>query len=339
MTEQTPNEGKEIKNELKFKAPPPATPAKQPSTAVNMPKKEEKEKKSKLLLILLLLFALGSGGLGWLLFDQTKKTEVAVETSNRLEEEKAKVEADLQKKIDELTELTAKYGEADSDRAKLKADLEAALADLKKYKATASRVYKAQAAAKDAENRYNMLKMKYDSLSTAHMQLTADFNTSQTQLTEANNQNSQLTQKNDQLTQTVHTGQALVAYNVQANGIQVKKSGKERVRDKAGKANKIEACFMLGKNAIAETGTKSLYLRIETPDGVVLASGTESNQFTAGGKQMMYTSMKELNYTGDAEDICMSFKLPDGSEFKAGQYQVEIYCEENKIGESTLNLE
>ncbi|MCB0397711.1 MAG: hypothetical protein KDD36_13735, partial [Flavobacteriales bacterium] len=125
----------------------------------------------------------------------------------------------------------------------------------------------------------------------------------------------------------------------QANGIQVKKSGKERAKNKADKANKIEACFMIGKNAIAETGSKNVYLRIEGPDGVVLASGTESNKFEADGEQLMYSAMKEINYNGGSEDMCMGFRLPDNSEFKAGRYAISVYADGKKIGETGLTLE
>lgn len=142
----------------------------------------------------------------------------------------------------------------------------------------------------------------------------------------------------DSLGKKVDLGSVLHASNIQLAPINVKRNGKEEVTSKAKRADMMRVSFELD-NRIAQAGDKEIYVAITAPDGSPLAvEALGSGRFTLeDGTEKLYTVKKTVAYsTGTAQPVSMDWK--QNSDFKAGDYTVEIYHDGFKIGAGKVHL-
>lgn len=142
----------------------------------------------------------------------------------------------------------------------------------------------------------------------------------------------------DSLGKRVDLGSVLHASNIKLSPINVKKNGKEEVTTKAKRADMMRVSFDLD-NRIATTGDKEIYVSITAPDGSPLAvEALGSGRFTLeDGTEKLYTVKKTVSYmAGGSTPVSMDWK--QNSDFKAGDYSVEIYQDGFKIGAGKVNL-
>jgi predicted nuclease with TOPRIM domain len=143
----------------------------------------------------------------------------------------------------------------------------------------------------------------------------------------------------DSLNKKVSLGSVLHASNIHLLPINLKKNGKEVETSKAKRADMMRVTFDLDENRIATTGDKELYVSITSPDGTPLAvEALGSGRFTLeDGTEKLYTAKKTVNYaTGQKQTVSMDWK--QNSDFKAGDYGVEIYHDGYKIGQGKVTL-
>lgn len=145
--------------------------------------------------------------------------------------------------------------------------------------------------------------------------------------------------QNQQLNKQVELGSVLQASNIHLIPLHVKKSGKEIETSKATRADMMRIAFDLDENRIADSGQKVIYACITAPDGTPLAvEALGSGRFTlADGTEKLFTVQKTIDYvTGQKQTVNMDWK--QNSDFKPGDYKVEIYQGGYKIGESTVSM-
>lgn len=143
----------------------------------------------------------------------------------------------------------------------------------------------------------------------------------------------------DSLNKKVNLGSVLHASNIKLQPIQVKKNGKEVETSKAKRADMMRVSFDLDENRISPTGDKELYVAISAPDGSPLAvEALGSGRFTLeDGTEKLYTAKKTVSYTqGQKQTVTMDWK--QNSDFKPGDYSVEIYHDGFKIGSGKVTL-
>ncbi len=153
-------------------------------------------------------------------------------------------------------------------------------------------------------------------------------------------ENEKLMQTNDELSAKVAVGSILKAVEINASGIQVKGSGKEKETTKAKKTNKIDVNFVVAENKVAEPGEKELLLRIVAPDGTTLSVDSKgSGMFTPEGmnSQIKYSLRKTINFNNESKAMSMSWSQE--TEFIAGTYKIEVYNDNYLSGKSTLVLD
>lgn len=142
----------------------------------------------------------------------------------------------------------------------------------------------------------------------------------------------------DSLGKRVEVGSVLHASNIKLAPINVKKNGKEEVTSKAKRADMMRVSFDVD-NRIATTGEKEIFVAITAPDGSPLAvEALGSGRFTLqDGTEKLYTVKKVVAYTtGASQPVSMDWK--QNSDFKPGDYTVEIYQDGYKIGSGKVNL-
>ena len=143
----------------------------------------------------------------------------------------------------------------------------------------------------------------------------------------------------DSLNKEVSLGSVLHASNIKLQPIQVKRNGKEVETSKAKRADMMRVIFDLDENRIAATGDKEIYVAITAPDGSPLAvEALGSGRFSLeDGTEKLYTAKKTVAYVkGEKQTVSMDWK--QNSDFKPGDYSVEIYHNGFRIGQGKVNL-
>jgi hypothetical protein len=301
-----------------------------------METQEKQSSGNKIFMILTFVLVAISGVLGWQLYSQKTQKELVIVEKNNLISEKDQMQS-------ELTAMLAKYDSLQTTNGSLSADLEAERAkiielqqQLEKATSDASsmRKYKNEVAA--LKKKQTELETEIATLKQANEQLVGENTKVKGDLSQQQNVNKELTSENMNLASTVAKGKLLAAYEVAAQGIQVKGT-KTKPTTKAKKADKIETCFILGENKIADRGNKEIYIRIEDPTGQVLAKGLgESNEITVNGQKVAVSMKEDVEYTNAAMPLCISYT--PSTPLNPGTYKISVYADKTEIGNTKFDL-
>jgi len=136
---------------------------------------------------------------------------------------------------------------------------------------------------------------------------------------------------------TVNTASMLKSEYIKTKSYKRKNSGKFVEAAMAKRSHKLEVCFDVLDNKIAKPGDKNVYLKITEPGGKPIGNkSTGSASFkTAGGEEVMYAATTTINYTGDKQNVCLSYEEKEDKMFPAGTYLIEIYIDGNLSGASS----
>ncbi len=145
-----------------------------------------------------------------------------------------------------------------------------------------------------------------------------------------------LTNQNLDLAKAVEQGSVLDLSSLKSEGVKISSSGKISPTDRARRVNKIRICMTLGRNKLTKVGDKSIYVRVATPDNVLL-SPPGGNSFIVDGEKMDYSAKTKVYYEQESLDVCV---FVDGGqyEFKKGVYLVAVYADGKFIGETEMML-
>jgi len=174
--------------------------------------------------------------------------------------------------------------------------------------------------------------IQVDSLNQANLRLRAENQVVKDRFNEAQNTNKELEQANKNLQGKVEAAAVLKALSVVAEPI----DNNGNVQKKIKKVQKIKVCFNLGENAVAKKGPRKIYMRIANPSQrIMVKSGTET--FTLGDSQVPYSAAREVEYEGDALEVCIFYETaPD--EIVPGTYYIDLYLEGAQIGTTSFSL-
>lgn len=87
--------------------------------------------------------------------------------------------------------------------------------------------------------------------------------------------------------------------------------------------------FTVNKNITAQPGNKTIYLRLTRPDDEVLTK-SGSGVFKFENKNIAYSIKKEFDYTGEAHNDVMYWKVEEV--LQAGTYRADFFCDGNMVG-------
>ncbi|MCB9189086.1 MAG: hypothetical protein H6599_07365 [Flavobacteriales bacterium] len=174
-----------------------------------------------------------------------------------------------------------------------------------------------------------------DSLNTLNINLQNTIVQKDQHIEQINQDLTNVKDQNDQLEETVAKGSILQTTAISALAIKVKGSGAQKETNSASKSDQFKACFTVIENKIAKAGTKTLYMRIVTPDAKEL-SGSNPVHFNMGGKDGVACISRQINYQNQNTDVCIYYELEE--EAIEGTYIVEIYCEGHQIGKTSFAL-
>lgn len=143
---------------------------------------------------------------------------------------------------------------------------------------------------------------------------------------------------NRELSEKVNIASALRAEDLTINAVSSKGKEREGGKYKAKRIDKLRVNFKLGANAVAQQNEKEIFLRILDPEGAVLSDmATGSGSFVYNGKEMIYSSKQNVNFTNTGQSVDI-FYGRGGIPMKDGTYAIEVYSEGFKIGQGDFTV-
>ena len=177
-----------------------------------------------------------------------------------------------------------------------------------------------------------------DSLYTINRELTAENEKVRAEVRTEKNRNQSLIKDKEDLKEKMNQAAFIKAYDVTAAAYKVKGGNKETVTDKASRTERLKVSFTLGENPLVTAGKRSIYVRIQRPDNVVVQK-TKYDVFTFNGQTIPYSVREDVNYTGKAQNITVIWNKKDNDvPAMKGRYVITVFADDTNIGEGSFEL-
>jgi hypothetical protein len=302
---------------------------------------KDNKKKQNLFYILIIFLLLGT--VGYLAIEinslNDKNKELADQNSNnssQKETEKVKreqVELELQKMQFRYDTLMVSNDSMNLEFIEQKNQISSLL---QKVKNKDYSIYKIKEEANTLRRIMKGYIQTIDSLNTLNINLQNTITLKNNELSMVQTENKNIKTANIELQETVAQGSILQATNITAQGIRIKNTGKQVETTRANRVNMLKGCFTLIENKIAPSGNLFIYLRIISPEGKVLSSSTSETISTNNNTALEISIKREINYQNTSTDVCIYYETEVA--LNAGNYIVEVYADNHKIGNTSFAL-
>lgn len=265
---------------------------------------------------------------------QQQETQIAKVTG-----EKSDVQANFDASLSRLdsmstinTGLESQLTEKNNEIAKVKSEIRSIL---NKKNATAAELSRAKTLIASLNEKISSMEMDIANLKQNNQLLTND-NIVLKQEKDVLNQNlSTTTTIKEGLEKKVDIASTLNASNIVITPINVKNNGKEKVSTTAKRVDKFVVSFDVD-NRIIQSGSTDVYVVVLGPDGKAINTGTETFTTREEGN-MVFTAKVPVDLeTSKKKNVEFAF-IP-GTDFKQGNYTVQIYQNGFLIGQGIKEL-
>jgi predicted nucleic acid-binding Zn-ribbon protein len=256
------------------------------------------------------------------------------------EEDIAIANEEKQEVINNLEQLKTDYGELRVSNDTLNIQLDS---ERKKIDVLMERIKKTEATNKAKMRQYEKEIMNLKSLLTGYVHQIDSLNVLnkalrdenikvKSEINQSKRQVDELSQERTALKSMVEKGGELKTRDITAVAL----TDRDKVASRARQAKQLKICLTLVENSLAKRGTRNVYVRIKSPDGSLL-SQSFTNLFTptAGGSQLIYSAMREVDYNGEELEVCVYYK---DSEFMSGAFDIEVFLDGAFVGSTQLVL-
>ena len=281
-----------------------------------------------LLFILLLIVA-------WLFFNETQKTKRLIVQQNETVQAKDSLSHEFDNLLAEYESLESNNDSLNTQLGEEQTRIKEIMKKLRREKVVNREVIKKYKA--EMETLRKVMRsfiVQIDSLNTMNIALKKENVEVKKQYKAATTKNENLAQKNEELSTQVDKASKIKTFNISV--LPLNRRG--RKVKKAKKVDKFKVCFTLGENDIAKPGKRDVYIRIARPDDLVLIS-SEENLFTFEGKELAYTSKREVEYDNQEKEMCIFFQNTLNKEgLIPGNYAVDIFTDGKQVGTVDFHL-
>jgi hypothetical protein len=171
--------------------------------------------------------------------------------------------------------------------------------------------------------------LEIDSLNRLNQNLTAENTRIRGQYEEANRQIEGLNTEKASLSEKVAIAAQLDAIGINLSGI----DKRDRSTNKIKKMRKLQVSFSLAKNVTAQSGMKTVYVRINTPTGSLLGGG---GSFNYENRTLECSMKRSVEYGGKETPVTLYYNISQALE--SGNYRVSIFADGNMIGSKSFTL-
>lgn len=289
-------------------------------------------KNKKIIIISAVIGVLLLGGIVYLSISLQQQKQANRDMQELAELDKKEMENEYQQFADQYSEMKTQINN-DSIIEQLTQEqmkTEQLLKELKNVKATDAREIarlKKELATCRAVIRSYILEI--DSLNHLNQNLTAENTRVKGQYAEATRQIEGLNADKQSLSEKV-----AIAAQLDATGISLTAKNKRgKVTKSLKKCKTLQVNFSIAKNVTAQSGMKTIYVRITTPTGSVLTNG---GTFNYENRSLQYSMKRDIEYTGNETAVTTYWNV---NEFLSnGTYNVSIFADGNMIGSRNFSF-
>ena len=289
----------------------------------------------KLLIPLIVVIVLLLGGVTYLAIGLTHQRQVNKDMQELADLDKKEMENEYEQFARQYSEMKTQINN-DSIVAQLTQEqlkTQRLLEELRQVKSTDAREIarlKKELATVRAVLRSYVLEI--DSLNRINQQLTSENQSVKKKYNEATQQISSLSEEKKTLNEKVTLASQLDATHITVTP--TNKRGKKTDRIK--RITRLDISFTVVKNITAETGQRTLYVRITKPNQEVLTKSA-ANTFPYENRNIAYSIKKYIEYTGEEQNVTVYWNVEEF--LQAGTYRVDIFADGNLIGSQTFDLD
>lgn len=168
-----------------------------------------------------------------------------------------------------------------------------------------------------------------DSLNRQNQALHAENQNLRNQHVAVQQEKAALESEKQALNEKVAIASVLDATGLYAHGLNKKGKNCEKVKD----VKRFEVRFNIARNVTAQTGMKTVYVRIATPTGSIL---TQGGSFSYENRQLEYSMSRDVEYTGEETPVTCYWEV--GEALSPGSYRVDIFADGHNIGSTSFSL-
>lgn len=264
----------------------------------------------------------------------TNKEYVKIETSNN------ELQNELNTLLAEHERIKAQYGDLAEQMTEKDSIIMANAAEIEHLintQADYNRIKKQLARLQNISQEYVK---EMDKLYQENQQLKDENTQVKADLEQERQDKANIQKSNEDLTSKINNAAVFKAYSVHSGAYNVKAKGDEELTDKAARAKRIKTSFVLGENSLIEPGPVNVYCRIAVPGtGKVLTPGSsDSFSFVHNGQRLQYSSKAVVNYNNAAQNVTLTWDIPSDDKAIKGRYIVQIFTDDQMLGESSFTL-
>ena len=287
--------------------------------------------KSKILIIIIVLLTIIIGGVSFFAFRQVKENK---EMTELFAIEKEEMENEYNTFATQYDELQVQINN-DSLRQKLeneKLRTQRLLEELRQVKSSnAAEIMRLKKELKTVRAVMRSYVIQIDSLNRINEALASENKAVKQKYSEATKQINTLAEEKKNLNEKVTLAAQLDATNI----IIEPKNKRGKVINKVKNVKKIAVAFTIVKNITAQTGERTIYVRIAKPDNEVLCKN-ESDTFPYENRDLTYSIKKYIEYTGEEQTVTVYWDVEEY--LPAGTYNVYIFADGNMIGQQAFSM-
>jgi hypothetical protein len=300
----------------------------------DMPEPKKGNSRAHVFYIIIILLLLGGSGYLYTLYtDSVEQIATITENINQVTHEKEvlygeldSLEVEIEKYMGVNAKLDSVLLEKQEEITKIRGILRSQRADIREVKSLRNQIAVLKQTAKETLEENHKLKFQVDSLEKVSTARQRHIDTLEIMDFEK-------TRKLDSLTEKVQIGSAIRVGELRIEPYN--RRGKEMTR-----ARRVDNFIIKGtmlKNFLAEAGTKTIYVRVTAPNGVVLTSSPD-NQFEYDGNTIMFTERREISY--QKEDTPFEIYYDASSDnLDEGVYRVVVFSNNKEIGKTQITLD
>ena len=286
----------------------------------------------KVLIPIIIVGLLLVGGIAYLAYSLNMQKEENKAMQELAELDKKEMENEYQQFAMQYSEMKTQINN-DSIVAQLTAEQEKTqqlLEELKRTKSNdareISRLKKELATVRAVLRSYVL---EIDSLNRLNQNLTDENNRMKGQYAEATRQIEGLNTEKASLSEKV-----AIAAQLDAIGINLQmKDKRSKTTEKLKKAKTLQLNFSIARNVTAQSGMKTVYVRITSPTSATLAGG---GSFSYENRNLECSMKRTFEYNGNETPITLYWNINQA--MVQGNYKVSIFADGNMIGSKSFNL-
>jgi len=254
---------------------------------------------------------------------------------------KENLQSELDSLLVEHERIKKEYGDLSEQLAEKDSVILAHAAEIKKLIAGQADYRKIKRQLERLQNIAKEYVEQIDQLYTENRELKEENVQVKAQLTESKREVEAIRRDKEELGQTLSAAAVHQAYNIYSRAIYFKNKNKEEIiTEKANRVEQFKTTFIMGANSLIPAGPVTIYCRIAIPEtGRILMPGSgDAFSFNYQGEKLQYTAKRTINYNNSAETVTIAWDLVEKDKAVKGRYIVQLYTDEQYLGETSFEL-